>query len=44
VKLQFNVKNLFDETYYTSGVSNANVPIVAYGDPREFLFRVSVGL
>ncbi|MDD2343236.1 MAG: TonB-dependent siderophore receptor [Tolumonas sp.] len=44
VKLQFNVKNLFDETYYTSGVSNANVPMVAYGDPREFLFRVSVGL
>lgn len=44
VKLQFNVKNLFDETYYTSGVSNANVPIVALGDPREFLLRVSVGL
>jgi iron complex outermembrane recepter protein len=43
LKLQFNVKNLFDETYYTSGVSNANVPIVAYGDPREFLLRVSVG-
>lgn len=44
VHLQFNVKNLFDETYYTSGVSSSTVPFVEYGAPREFLLKASVDL
>ena len=43
LRVQFNVKNLFDETYYTSGVSNANAPIVASGEPRQFLLTTTVG-
>lgn len=43
LKVQFNVKNLFDETYYTSGVSNANAPILAIGEPRQFLLTTTVG-
>lgn len=42
VSLQFNVKNLFDETYYTSGVSHANAPIVAIGEPRQFQLKAAV--
>lgn len=41
-KMQFNIKNLFDETYYTSGVSNANAPMVSVGAPREFLLKTSL--
>lgn len=43
LKVQFNVKNLFDETYYTSGVSNANAPILAIGEPQQFLLTTTVG-
>ncbi|MCY1275898.1 Ferrichrome outer membrane transporter/phage receptor [compost metagenome] len=32
LKLQLNVKNLFDKTYYSSAVNNLNVSI---GDPRQ---------
>ncbi|WP_271410073.1 TonB-dependent siderophore receptor [Pseudomonas sp. Q1-7] len=39
LKLQLNVKNLFDKTYYSSAVNNLNVSI---GDPR--LVQVSTTL
>lgn len=42
LKVQFNVKNMFDRTYYTSGVSNANAPIIALGEPRQFLLNTAV--
>ncbi|MNO04905.1 TonB dependent receptor [compost metagenome] len=32
LKLQLNVKNLFDKVYYSSAVNNLNVSI---GDPRQ---------
>lgn len=43
LKVQFNLKNMFDKTYYTSGVSNANAPILAIGEPRQFLLTTTVG-
>jgi iron complex outermembrane receptor protein len=39
VTYQFNVKNLFDRTYYTSAVNNLNVAI---GDARRFSLSATV--
>jgi iron complex outermembrane receptor protein len=36
---QFNVKNLFDQTYYPSAVNNLNVAI---GDVRRFSLEATV--
>ena len=33
VKLQFNVKNMFDKTYYSS---STNAYLISIGDPRQF--------
>lgn len=44
VHFQFNVKNLFDETYYTSGVESTTAATVMIGAPREFLLKASVDL
>ncbi|MDX5628180.1 MULTISPECIES: TonB-dependent siderophore receptor [unclassified Brenneria] len=39
VKWQFNVKNLFDKTYYPSSGNNLRIAI---GEPRQFVLRASV--
>ena len=39
VTYQFNIKNLFDRTYYTSAVNNLNV---ALGDARRFSLSATV--
>lgn len=36
---QFNAKNIFDKTYYPSGISTT---VVAVGDPREFTMQARV--
>lgn len=38
VNLQFNVKNLFDKTTYTSN-SGLGSPAIAMGEPRQFVIR-----
>ena len=41
VTLQFNIKNLFDKTTYTSN-SGLGSPAIAMGEPRQFVMRAKV--